>query len=156
LKPGSALAAAAYLLAALVFLSAARDVFACGYCVEDKMAAVYDHAIVVRALERRHEVAFLAIEGALPAGGELRRSIESSIDAAQGVDRGTARVSLDAASLSFAYDPRKPGLGPVLRAIEKTLAAKGLSLSILRVIDATPAAGAAPTRPRSQAALRAP
>jgi hypothetical protein len=133
LKPGSALAPAAFLLAALMFLFAARDALACGYCVEDKMAAVYDHAIVVRALERRHEVAFLAIEGPLPADG--RRSIESAIDAIRGVDRGTVRVSLDAASLSFAYDPRRPGLGPALRAIENTLAAKGLSFSILRVID---------------------
>ncbi len=138
MKPGSVLAAAAYLLAALAFLVAARNALACGYCVEDRVAAVYDHAIVVRALARRHEMAFLAIEGALPAAGELRRSIESAIGAAQGVDRGTARVSLDAASLSFAYDPRKPGLGPVLRAVEKTLAAKGLSFSILRVIDDAP------------------
>lgn len=153
MKPGSALAAAAYLLAALMFLFAARDVLACGYCVEDRVAAVYDHAIVMRALERRHEVAFLAIEGTLPASGELRRSIESAIGATQGVDRGTARVSLESASLSFAYDPRKPGLGPVLRAVEKTLAAKGLSLSILRVINDAPTQSAAPVQP--QAALQA-
>jgi hypothetical protein len=127
--------AVTHLLAALAFLFAARDVFACGYCIEDRVAAVYDHAIVVRALERRHEVAFLAIEGALTGGGDLRRSIESGLGTVTGIDRGTARVSLESASLSFAYDPRKPGLRPVLRTIEKTLAAKGLSLSILRVID---------------------
>jgi hypothetical protein len=139
----AALAADAYLSAALAFLFAVGDAFACGYCIEDRVAAVYDHAIVVRALERRHEVAFLAIEGALPAGGDLRRSIESAIGATPGVDRSTARVSLEGSSLSFAYDPRKPGLGPVLRAIEKTLAARGLSLSILRVINDAPAPGKA-------------
>ena len=128
-------AAAAYLLAALAFLFAARDAFACGYCVEDRVAAVYDHAVVMRALERKHQVAFLAIGGTIPQAGELRRSIESGLGTVTGIDRGTARVSLESASLSFAYDPRKSGLGPVLRAIEKTLAAKGLSLSILRVID---------------------
>jgi hypothetical protein len=84
------LAAAAYLLAALAFLFAARDAFACGYCVEDRMAAVYDHAIVVRALERKHRVAFLAIEGAVPQAGELRRSIESELGTVKSIDRGTA------------------------------------------------------------------
>ena len=119
------------LLAAL--LASAPFAQACGYCVEDRMAAVYDHAIVVQALERKHEVVFLAIEGATPARADLR-TVESAVEATRGVDRGTARVSLEGASVSFAYDPRKPGLGSVLRAIEKTLAMRGLSLSILRVI----------------------
>ncbi len=34
-------------LATLLALS--QQVLACGYCVEDKMAAVYDHATVTRA-----------------------------------------------------------------------------------------------------------
>ena len=119
-------------LAATALLAAAQtwNAFACGVCVEDRVAAVYDHAIVVRALERRHEVAFLAIEETLPARAELRRSIE----AAQGVDRGTARVSLESASLSFAYDPRRAGFGAVLASVEKKLAPRNLKLSMLRVI----------------------
>jgi hypothetical protein len=129
------LAAAACLLAGLTFLFAARDVFACGYCVEDRVAAVYDHAIVVRALERKHQVAFLTMEGTIPPGGEPRHSIESTINAITGVDRGTARVSPESASLSFAYDPRQPGLGPILRALENRLSAKGLNFSVLRVIN---------------------
>ena len=131
----ASLAVAAYLLAALAFLFAARDAFACGYCVEDKVAAVYDHGIVVRALERKHQVAFLALEGTIAPGGDPRRSIESAIDAIKGVDGGTARVSLEGASLSFAYDPRKPGLGPIMSAVGRKLAGKGLSFSILRVVN---------------------
>jgi hypothetical protein len=138
-----AFAAAAYLLAALAFLFAVRDAFACGYCVEDKMAAVYDHGIVVRALERRHQVAFLAIEGTIPRGGELRHAIQSELGTVKGIDRGTARVSLENASLSFAYDPGRPGLGPIMSTVGKRLAAKGLAFSILRVIDDAPAPGKA-------------
>ena len=124
-------------LAAAALLAAAQswNALACGVCVEDRVAAVYDHAIVVRALERRHEVAFLAIEEALPARAELRRSIEAAIEAAQGVDRGTARVSLESASLSFAYDPRRAGFGAVLASVEKKLAPRNLKLSMLRVIN---------------------
>jgi hypothetical protein len=131
----AAFASAAYLLAALAFLFAVRDAFACGYCVEDRVAVVYDHGIVVRALERRHEVAFLAIEGEIPQRGDVRRSIESELGAVKGVDRGTARVSLESASLSFAYNPGLPGLGSILRTLEQQLAARSLRVSILRVIN---------------------
>ena len=27
---------------------------ACGYCIEDKIAAVYDHAVVTRAAAQKH------------------------------------------------------------------------------------------------------
>jgi hypothetical protein len=133
LKP--ALAAAVFLLAAFMFLFAARDVLACGYCVEDKMAAVYDHAIVVRALDRRHEMAFFAIEGALAENSRLSLEIQNALESTRGVDRGSARVSLPAGALSFAYDPARQKLGPIVRALEKTLAPKGLSPSLLRVIN---------------------
>ena len=139
----------ARLLLLLALFAGAPDARACGYCVEDKMAAVYDHSVVVRAMDRGHPVAFFAIEGATPARAGLRRAMESTIDATPGVDRGTARVSLESGSLSFAYDPRRPGLGPVLKAIEKALSGNGLSFSILRVLDETPA-----TPPRAAAAAR--
>jgi hypothetical protein len=142
----AAFASAAYLLAALAFLFAVRDAFACGYCVEDRVAAVYDHAIVVRALERKHQVAFLAFDGTIAPGGEPRRSIESAINSVKGIDSGTARVSLESASLSFAYDPRKPGLGPIMNTVGKKLAAKGLGFSILRVLDDAPVPGKAAVR----------
>jgi hypothetical protein len=131
----AALAAAAHLLAALAFLFAGRDVFACGYCVEDRVAAVYDHAVVVRALERKHQVAFLAIGGTDSHERELLRSIQSELGTVKGIDRGTARVSLESASVSFAYGPGRLGLGPIMSVLEKRLAGKGLSFSILRVID---------------------
>jgi hypothetical protein len=111
---------------------------ACGYCVEDRVAAAYDHALIVRALERKHGVAFLAIEGPLAASVELQSAITGMIEATRGVDRGTARVSLASASLSFAYDPARPGLGPIMRALENKLVAKGLRLSMLRVINEAP------------------
>jgi hypothetical protein len=139
----AAFGAAGYLLAALALVFSARDAFACGYCVEDRVAVVYDHGIVVRALQRQHKVAFLAIEGEIPQRGDVRRSIESELSTVKGVDRGTARVSLESASLSFAYDPGRSGLGPIMSTVGKRLAASGLGFSILRVIDDAPALGKA-------------
>ena len=54
---------------AAVGLLLAQAALACGYCVEDKIAAAYDHAVVVRAADRHHQVAFLSIEVA-PAGSQ--------------------------------------------------------------------------------------
>lgn len=126
------------LFAAAAFLLASESATACGYCVEDKLAAAYDHAVVMRALDRRHEIAFFAIEGTAAASPALQRMIEAALESTAGIDRGTSRVSLAGASLSFAYDPAHPGLGPVIRSLEKKLAAKGLSLSVLRVISDWP------------------
>ena len=117
-----------------ILLLAPAAALACGVCVEDRVAAAYDHAVVVRSLERRHEVVFLAIEGEIAASARLSREIQAAVESAGGVDPGSARVSLASASLSFAYDPGRQKLGPIMRALEKALASKGLSLSLLRVI----------------------
>ena len=45
---------AAFLVLAIAWGSAQ----ACGYCVEDKIAAVYDHASISRARAAKHQVAF--------------------------------------------------------------------------------------------------
>ena len=64
----------AIVLAALLALS--RQALACGYCVEDKMAAVYDHATVTRALAQKHQVAYFHIDGELPPGPATKRALE--------------------------------------------------------------------------------
>ena len=56
---------AAVLTALLAVVGAAE---ACGVCVEDKMAAVYDHTVVTRALNQKHYVAFFHVDGNLVAG----------------------------------------------------------------------------------------
>jgi len=122
-------------LAALLLLVPSTGAIACGHCVEDKVAAAYDHSVIVRSLERRHEVAFFAIEGAIAESPRLSREIQNALESTRGVDRGTARVSLPAGSLSFAYDPARQKLGPIVRALDKTLAPKGLSTLLLRVIN---------------------
>jgi hypothetical protein len=96
---------------------------------------VYDHAVIVRALERRHPVVFLAIEGPLAGASAGRKALEGTLRKVPGVDPGSLRVSIESAALSFAYDPGGKGLGAVMSGLDRTLGAKGLSLSLLRVID---------------------
>jgi len=113
--------------AALLMLALASGTAqACGYCVEDKIAAVYDHQVVTRAREAKHEVVFLHVDGKA-----TRQSLEQAAYAA-GADRGTVRVSSDLLTVSFALDPRRNSLGRVHPAMEKRL--KGVSLMPFEVM----------------------
>lgn len=125
----------AFLGATGLLLALQGTAAACGYCVEDKIATVYDHAIVTHALGRKHHVAFFAIDGTLAPGDDTRRAIEAIAESAHGVDKGSARVSVESASLSVAFDPQRTPLAAVHRALEQKLAAKKLSLLPVRVMD---------------------
>ena len=128
-------AALSRLLAALLLAGAAPAALACGYCVEDKIAAAYDHAVVVRALGRKHHVAFFHIDGALASGEGTKRALEAMVESAGGVDKGSARVSVETATLSFAFDPQGAALARLHQVLEKKLAARKLSLMPLRVME---------------------
>ena len=92
----------------------------------------YDHAVVTRALGHKHRVAFYAIDGTLAPGEGARRAI---VESAYGVDKGSARGSVESASLSIAFDPQRVPFPAVQRTLERKLAAKKLSLLPLRVMD---------------------
>lgn len=108
---------------------------ACGYCIEDKIAAVYDHAVAMRAIAQKHQVVFFAVEGNIPPGEASRRTLEAIVESVAGVDKGSARVSVEAASLSAAFDPAHAPFSRMERALSRKLAARGLSVGILRVMD---------------------
>ncbi|HEY1326313.1 MAG TPA: hypothetical protein VGI14_05200 [Casimicrobiaceae bacterium] len=110
----------------------ALPAWACGVCVEDKVAATYDHAVVTRAVERRHVVVFAAIEGSGDAQA-LSRRVRNAASRSAGVDRSSVRASADPAALSFALDPRAAAPEAALAAIEKAASAPGLKLELLRV-----------------------
>jgi hypothetical protein len=124
-----------YRFLAAMLAAVTSSVMACGYCVEDKIAAVYDHAVATRAIAHRHQVVFFAIEGNIPPGEESRRMLEANARALAGVERGSVRVSVDAAALSAAFDPARASLVDAERALNRKLAARGLHASIMRVIE---------------------
>ena len=121
------------LLAASLLVSASQA-FACGVCIDDQVASSYDHAVVTQAKQRGHEVAFFAIEGPLVRSAETRGALLRAIRSASGVQGASARVSLENAALSFAYDPRRAERSLIVSGIEKKLYARGLSLRFLRVM----------------------
>jgi len=114
----------AFLLPLVLFCG---TTWACGYCVEDKIAATYDHAVVTQALAKKHHVVFFHVEGS-----PERRVLERAVYAA-GADRGSARISADRLTVSFAFDPARTRLAAVQDRIEKRLGT--VSLLPLQVME---------------------
>ena len=123
-------------IASLALAFHAPGALACGHCVEDKIASAYDHAVVTRSLAQKHHVAFFHIDGALVPGEASKRSLEALAESTQGVDKGSARVAVETATLSVAFDPARAPLVSVQAALDRKLAARKLSLMPLKIIDA--------------------
>ena len=118
------------LLAALLAPAAA---IACGVCVEDKIAAVYDHAAVQQALAAKRTVVFFHIDGKLVVDERSKRSIAEAARATPGVDPASVRVSCELASMALAFDGRRTNLAKVQESLEKRLSARGLALLAMQV-----------------------
>ena len=119
--------------ALLALLFAASPAFACGVCVEDKIAAVYDHASVQQALAAKRTVVFFHIDGKLIVNERSKRAISDVAKATPGVDGTSVRVSCELASLAVAFDGRRTNLVKVQESMEKRLSAQGLSLLAMQV-----------------------
>ncbi len=124
--------AAGFLLS--IYASAAS---ACGHCVEDKVAAVYDYTVVTQAKAQQHHVAFFAIDGKFFPDQALKTAIETAARTTDGVDKDSVRVSLESAALSFSFDPKRTSFIAVQKVLEKKLASRKLLLLELKFMDAT-------------------
>ena len=110
-------------------VAASTAALGCGYCVEDKIAATYDHAVVTRAMAQKHYVAFFHVDGdATP------RVLEEAIYAVRAVDAKSVRISPDRLTVSFAFDPGTP-LAAVQNRIDRKLGERGVSLMPLRIME---------------------
>lgn len=122
----------AALLLAVALSGLAGGARACGACAEDKVAAVYDHAVVEGAARRAHGVAFLAIEGPVPMDARLGRDVRAAIGSVAGIDRPRIRVSLEFAACSAAFDPARASVEAIVAEVNRRLAGRGPVVSPLR------------------------
>ncbi len=113
----------------------AQAALACGFCIEDKIAAVYDHRVVMQAAAQKHQVAFFGLDGRLAGSAVEARMLERSAGTAYGVDPGSVRVSIESAALSVAFDPAAVSFVALQRSVQKKLTPRGLTLLPLRVMD---------------------
>jgi len=119
------------IILAAMLLVLCGEAAACGYCVEDKIAATYDHAVVTRALAQGHQVVFFHVDGA-PV---TRRSLEEAVSAVPGIDKGSVRISPDLLTVSISFDPRRVSLVELNTRLDRSLSARKASLLPLRIME---------------------
>ena len=117
---------------AALFSALAVPAAACGHCVDDKVAAAYDHAVVEHALGQGHAMVFLSLELARPATRDTDAAIRHAIERISGVDRGSVRVALEAGGLSLAFDPKRVSQADVLSALDRAVTPLGARTALLR------------------------
>lgn len=115
------------LLAGLL-ATATAAAWACGTCVEDRMAATYDHAVIQRAAAAGQRVVFCAVLGPMDAP-----KLKSAALRVRGVEPATVRVASEPAALSFALDARRSADAAV-RALQGSVPS-GTRLEIIRVVQ---------------------
>ena len=117
---------------AAALLAVAPAAWACGYCVEDKVAATYDHAVVKRAIGRGEAVVFAEVSGATDAAS-LTRKARRAAARLKDVDPGSIRVNETPPTISFALRSRARSPAEALAAAERA-AAGGVKLTLLTVM----------------------
>lgn len=114
-------------------LGAPAIAMACGACVEDTVAATYDHAVASRATAQKQVLVFTAVDGI----GDARVLASKASAAARrvaGVDRSSVRVSSEPLALSFALDPKAQTVAGAVARVQERGHDQGIKLSVVRVV----------------------
>lgn len=114
-------------------MSAAILMFACGVCLQDKVAATYDYGIVTKAVAQHRVVVFAEPRAAVDPM-RLQKSLAAAAAHVPGVDAATVRTNASPASLSFALDPKRGDPRQALAAIRKASGIPGLEIDLLEVV----------------------
>lgn len=107
--------------------------FACGACVEDTVAATYDHAVVERAATKGNLLVYASIDGS----GDAKALANHARVAAQrivGVDRSSVRVSAAPLALSFAIDPKAQTVDGAIASMQQRGHDQDIRLSVVRIV----------------------
>ena len=116
--------------AALVTAGASGAGWACGVCIEDKVAATYDHAVIQRAIERHQQVLFVAIGGEVQSDAIGRKIAGARV---RGVVSGTLRTSASPPAFSFALDAKEEP-AHALAGFQKAVHDSRAQLTLVRIV----------------------
>jgi hypothetical protein len=112
-----------------LLLALAPGAWACGACVEDKVAATYDHAVVQGAAAQGRVVVFCELKGPIQAA-----RIKKAAAGVPGLDLASVRVSVDPGALSFVLDPARQSPKAAVAGLQERL--PGTRVSIVRTMHA--------------------
>jgi hypothetical protein len=112
--------------------AAALGAMACGVCIDDKVAATWDNAVVERAIARHQVVVFAEAHSGAEASGAAR-SLRVAASRVRGIERASVRAAAQPLTLSFALDPKLVTPREALESVRRKAAIPQLELTLLRV-----------------------
>ncbi|MBG9387044.1 hypothetical protein [Caenimonas aquaedulcis] len=123
---------------AVAIVAMANAAAACGYCVEDRIAAVYDHALTLRAAGGKLQIAYFAWDGPVARSSEMRAKIVSAVQGTGGVDGPSVRVSMEPAAIAVAFDPARVKREQLDASMRRRLSALKIDLTSLQTSPPPP------------------
>ena len=124
-------------LAGLALLSSAGSAWACGHCLEDRIASVYDHALVERSQRQGRKIMYLRWDGPVVRDPALSRAMAAAAAGVAGVKSAYVRVALEPPTLAVPYDPRRFAADALEQALGLRLRAMKITVDALPEISAT-------------------
>ncbi|MDD5249797.1 MAG: hypothetical protein PHY45_12465 [Rhodocyclaceae bacterium] len=122
--------------AGLLLALGAATALACGHCIEDRVAAVYDYGVAQQAGREGLRVAYLGIAGRSAETAAAAAATGDALRGIAGVAPGTLRVAAAPAAAAFAWSGDEAALARILQTANRRLVAAGLRLELLRVWEA--------------------
>ena len=120
------------LIVTLLTITAPTAVHGCGVCIEDKVAATYDHAVIHAAIAKHRQVVFVAVDGAVDVK-KIGAQIAAATPRVHGVVAGTLRTSVAPPAFSFGLDAAENAERAVA-AFRSALADSGARLTMVRIM----------------------
>ena len=120
---------AAFLLCALSVPAA----FACGVCVDDKVASAYDHAVVQQAWKSGKVVVFCELLGPYPVE-KLTQEAQAAAGNLRGVNRASVRTGRSMAVVSFVLDVTAQSPTDATEKLAQQLRSRDISPRLLKVL----------------------
>ena len=81
------------------------NVYACGYCLQDRIASVYDHVLVAKTKQLNQKMLYLVWDGPAARDETTKRHLIAIASRLQGVTKGSVRVALEPPTIGLAYQP---------------------------------------------------
>ena len=115
-------------------LLAASPAWGCGVCVEDRMAATYDHDRVVGAMDRGHQIVFTDVTSR-PMTRTEWHLLSWTVQSVRGVMKGSVRISKSPMALSFEIDPKATAAATAIREINRRMGKQPIRISLIRTMS---------------------
>jgi len=104
---------------------------ACGYCLQDRIASVYDHVLVTQTRQLNQKMLYLVWDGPAYHDEKTRRTLIEITSRIKGVTKGSVRISLEPPTIGLAYQPLSISSEQIETVLLQKLRAKKIVVSVL-------------------------